>query len=128
MRALADTHTFLWYIAGNERLGSEARAVISDSANQILFSAASLWEIAIKVSLGKLALDEPYDKLVPAQLELNSIDVLPIGFDHLATLISLPFHHRDPFDRLIAAQALSLSVPVLSTDGAFDAYGVLRIW
>ena len=128
MRLLLDTHAFLWFIMGSANLSVNARALIENPANERLLSVASLWEVAIKTSLGKLTLSSPFDDLVPAQLKVNGIDLLNIKVDHLSTLTTLPFHHRDPFDRLIIAQALVEELPVISLDGAFDAYGVTRHW
>jgi PIN domain nuclease of toxin-antitoxin system len=128
MRLLLDTHAFLWFIMGSPNLSVNARALIENPANERLLSVASLWEIAIKVSLGKLTLSAPFDELIPAQLKLNGIDLLSIKVDHLSTLTTLPFHHRDPFDRLIIAQAMVEKLPVISIDAAFDTYGVTRDW
>ena len=128
MRLLLDTHAFIWFIMGSANLSVNARALIENPANERLLSVASLWEIAIKTSLGKLTLSVPFDELIPAQLKLNGIDLLNIKVDHLSTLTTLPFHHRDPFDRLIIAQAIVEKLPVVSLDGAFDTYGVTRLW
>ncbi|MDJ0735416.1 MAG: type II toxin-antitoxin system VapC family toxin [Nostocaceae cyanobacterium] len=128
MRILLDTHSFLWFIAGNPKLSSTARSLIEDINNQRLLSVASLWEIAIKQSLGKLTLAMPFDILIPQQLSLNSIDILHIEINHLTVVCTLPFHHRDPFDRLLIAQALVEEIPIVSADSAFDAYSVSRLW
>jgi PIN domain nuclease of toxin-antitoxin system len=128
MRALLDTSVFLWMIAGSERLGVNARSYISDLNNGLLLSVASLWEIAIKCSLGKLELTRPYDQLIPEQLEKNSIDVLSIEVVHLSEIVQLPFYHRDPFDRLIIAQGISEGFPIISNDSAFQNYPVDLIW
>src|SRR3954453_17038001 len=104
MRALLDTHTFLWFVQGDPRLGAAARRVIEDPATDALLSPASHWEMAIKVSQGRLALAQPFDVFVPTQLRPNAIDILPIDVSHTAVVATLPFHHRDPFDRLIIAQ------------------------
>ncbi len=128
MRYLLDTHSFLWYLADDPKLSSTADLVISDPANEIWISAACLWEIAIKSSLGKLRLAQPFGELIPHHLSLNSIEVLGIDVDHLSMVAQLPFHHRDPFDRLIAAQSLVERTPLVSLDPAFDDYEVGRIW
>jgi len=128
MRALLDTNSFLWFIGGSDRLSVDAKNAIADPQNHLVLSAASLWEIAIKVGLGKLDLLQPYGQLIPQQLEENNIAVLPIEIGHLNQLIDLPFHHRDPFDRLIIAQALAEEVPVISSDAAFSPYAVKLIW
>jgi PIN domain nuclease of toxin-antitoxin system len=94
----------------------------------LLLSVASLWEISVKVSIGKLTLAQPYDIFVPQQLTDNDIVVLPISLAHLGVVSTLPFHHRDPFDRLLIAQAMIERLPIVSTDTAFDAYSVKRLW
>lgn len=128
MRALLDTNSFLWFISGNDKLSEAAKVFISDFNNELILSTASLWEIAIKVSIGKLELLQPYGKLIPQQLEENDIDVLPIKLKHLTKLIELSFHHRDPFDRLIIAQALMEKIPIISADTIFKDYPVELIW
>lgn len=128
MKALLATHAFLWFIGDDPQLSANARAHIEDGANDILLSAASLWEMAIKVSLGKLSLSLPFDTFIPRQLSLNTIGVLAISMDHVSGIVSLPFHHRDPFDRMLIAQALVEHIPIVGRDAAFDAYGVTRIW
>jgi PIN domain nuclease of toxin-antitoxin system len=128
MRALLDTNSFLWFISGSDRLSIDAKNFIADMQNQLVLSAASLWEIAIKISLGKLDLLQPYGQLIPQQLEENDIAVLPLEIGHLNKVIDLPFHHRDPFDRLIIAQALAEGIPVVSSDAVFSQYAVKLIW
>lgn len=128
LRALLDTHSFIWFISGDERLSSRARAVIEAPGNSMLVSVASLWEIAIKHSLGKLPLGRPFTQLIPDELARQHIGVLAIELHHLAELLQLPQHHRDPFDRLIVAQARSEGWPVISVDPALDAYGIQRLW
>ena len=95
--------------------------------NQLVLSAASLWEIAIKISLGKLDLLQPSGQLIPQQLEENDIAVLPLEIGHLNKVIDLPFHHRDPFARLIIAQALAEGIHVVSSDAVFSQYAVKLI-
>lgn len=128
MRLLLDTHTLLWFLEDSPQLSSTARTEIEESANDVFVSAASLWEIAIKVSLGKLALNKPIDVWMPTELAANSIDLLGISIDHIVKIASLPFHHRDPFDRLLIAQALVENMLVVGADSAFDSYGVKRLW
>jgi PIN domain nuclease of toxin-antitoxin system len=128
MKLLLDTHAFLWFVMGSANLSGNARAFIEDISNENLLSIASLWEMAIKVSLGKLTLSAPFDQLIPEQLNLNGIGLLHIEIDHVSLLATLPFHHRDPFDRLLIAQAISEKIPVVSIDSAFDAYGITRLW
>lgn len=128
MRVLLDTNSFLWFISGSDRLSVDAKNFIADMQNQLVLSAASLWEIAIKISLGKLDLLQPYGQLIPQQLEENDIAVLPLEIGHLNKVIDLPFHHRDPFDRLIIAQALAEGIPVVTSDAVFSQYAVKLIW
>jgi PIN domain nuclease of toxin-antitoxin system len=127
MKLLLDTHTFLWFIADNPRLSKQAKALLESDA-ELLLSIASLWEIAIKISIGRLALAEPYETFIPEQLVLNDIAILPIEFKHLNIVSTLPFHHRDPFDRLLIAQAMDEQWPVVSADATFDAYSIERRW
>ena len=128
MKLLLDTHTFLWFIMGNPNLSANARALIEDQGNDKLLSIASLWEIAIKVSIGKLALSAPFDTLIPQQLSANGFELLRLEVNHAAALINLPFHHRDPFDRLLIAQAMIEQMQIVSVDSAFDAYQISRLW
>jgi len=128
MNLLLDTQAFLWFIAGDSSLSQSARSAIEDLNNNRYLSVASLWEIAIKVSIDKLTLSEPFETLIPEQLAENIIELLDISFEHTALIASMPFHHRDPFDRLIAAQARIEQMTLVSVDDVFDAYGVTRLW
>ena len=128
MKYLLDTHALLWFLKGDKKLSAKARGLIDNPGNRKFLSIASLWEIAIKVSLRKLVLDRPFEKLFPEQLHFNCIEILDIAVDNLAKLTTLPFHHRDPFDRLIIAQALIEDLPIIGADAAFDAYGIRREW
>lgn len=128
MTLLLDTHTVLWFWWDDPQSSAAARALVLDPANRKLVSPATPWEVAIKVCLGKLNIGGPYQGFFPRQMALTSFDYLAVTDDHLAAVAGLPFHHRDPFDRLIAAQALTEGVPVVSADAAFDPYGVTRLW
>jgi len=128
MRLLLDTQAFLWFIADDPRLSVTARAVIEDPTNERLFSIASVWEMAIKHSLGKLVVADPFNRFVANELAGNGVALLHISLEHATALASLPFHHRDPFDRLIIAQAQSENVSILSSDEMLDRYSVRRIW
>lgn len=128
MKILLDTQAFLWFIADDIKLSASARSLIENPDNERLLSIASLWEIAIKMSLGKLEVEKPFEELIPHQLELNDIDVLAIEIAHLKKIAVMAFHHRDPFDRLIVAQSLVEQVPVVSIDTKFDDYGIERLW
>ncbi|MEO0556762.1 MAG: type II toxin-antitoxin system VapC family toxin [Bacteroidota bacterium] len=128
MRLLLDTHTFLWFIGGDRRLSEPAKRLILDPENERLLSVASLWGMAIKSRLGRLELALPFSALVEEQVRGNAIDVLPIRASHLDSVAQLPFHHKDPFDRLIVAQAMAEEIPVLSRDGAFSDYEIEVLW
>ncbi len=128
MRLLLDTHTFLWFISGDTRLSNEARVLIENTDNSRLLSVASLWEIAIKMSMGKLNLGLPFAEFVPQQLSRNLIDLIGITINHIDVVAGLPFHHKDPFDRLLIAQATVEQIPIVSADVAFDNYSVTRLW
>ena len=128
MNLLLDTHAFPWFFIGNPFLSKTARASIEDASNEKFFSIASLWEIAIKVSIGKLSLAKPFDEIFPDQLANNGIDLLSITAAHVSVITNLPPHHRDPFDRLLIAQAMTEQMQIVSADPAFDDYGVTRLW
>lgn len=131
MRVLLDTHAFLWFIEGDPNLSPAVRGIIEDVDKEVLVSAATVWEMSIKVSLGKLSLSQPLDVLIPEQMALNTLTWLPIEFRHLVPLLSLPFHHRDPFDRLLIAQCLVEGISIVSADSAFGAYtpdGLTVFW
>jgi PIN domain nuclease of toxin-antitoxin system len=128
VRLLLDTHAFLWWVDGGARLSRKARAAIADPKHACLVSLASCWEIAVKLSLGKLKLAAPVERFLPEQLAANGFTPLPIDLRHVARVAELPFHHRDPFDRLLIAQALAEALAVVSADAVFLKYGVKRIW
>jgi PIN domain nuclease of toxin-antitoxin system len=128
MRLLLDTHAFLWFVLNDPQLSAAARVEIADPANEVEVSPASYWELAIKIRLGKYSLSEPLDVFMERELAINQFRVLPIEPRHVAPLTSLPFHHRDPFDRLIIAQALTEQILVVSADAVFDLYQVARLW
>ena len=128
MRILLDTHAMYWYIEGDPQLSTTARTLIQDASNDVLISPASYWEIAIKVSLEKWQLNRPYEDFIDIGLKHYGFLILPILPDHTARLIGMPFHHKDPFDRLLIAQALAEEIPIISADKQFDAYRIKRIW
>ncbi len=127
MKLLLDTHTFLWFIDGNPHLSARAKGLLESDVD-LLLSVASLWELAIKASIGKLKLAQPYNVFVPQQLADNDIEILPISLAHVEIISSLPFYHRDPFDRLIIAQAMIEQLPIVSIDATLDAYAIKRLW
>jgi PIN domain nuclease of toxin-antitoxin system len=128
VRHLLDSHSLLWYTLDDPQLSGTAKALILDPANEILISPASYWEIAIKISIGKLVWHQPYEDFIDACLNKYGFTILPIDPKHTARVIGLPFHHKDPFDRLLVAQALVESIPIISNDTALDAYGITRLW
>lgn len=128
MRILLDTHTFLWFVLGDARISSPARALIEDLGHEKLISPALDWELAIKISISKYVLHEPYDSFLERGIKQNGFLILPIEPRHTAALTTLPFHHRDPFDRLMIAQAIVEQLPIVSADAAFDDYPITRLW
>ena len=130
MRHLPDSHALLWYTLNDPKLSAKAKAVILDPANEILISPASLWEIAIKLSLGKLKLQQPFQDFIDVCLNKYGFKILPIDPGHTVRVAALPYlpNHKDPFDRLLVAQALVEGIPLVSNDPALDAYGITRIW
>jgi len=124
MRILLDTHCWLWWVAEPDKLGDKARRLIEDRRNTIFLSAASSWEISIKYSIGKLNLPEPPDEFVPKRLARDSISALPIEHIHALHVASLPFHHHDPFDRMLISQSILESLPILTVDTQFDSYDI----
>lgn len=128
MKVLLDTHAFLWWIRDDELLGGGARKAIANERNHCFLSMVSCWEMAIKKSLGKLEVPEPVDTFVAEQLAANRFTLLPIDLRHVAHVSRLTFHHRDPFDRLLAAQAWHEGMVIASVDPIFQQYGIERIW
>jgi PIN domain nuclease of toxin-antitoxin system len=126
MALLLDTQAFLWWVADDPRLSRRAARAIA--ATECLLSVASCWEMAIKASLGKLTLPGALDRFVQEQLEVNGFNLLAISLEHASVVAGLPFHHRDPFDRLLAAQALAEDLSLVSADPVFRRYGVTRVW
>ena len=127
-RFLLDSHTFLWLASDDSQLPQRIRQLALDRQNVLLLSIASIWELAIKTSLGKLVLRTPLNELIDAQLTALGARVLPIETEHAVAVADLEFHHRDPFDRLLVAQALVEQVPLLSCDAQLDEYPIDRVW
>ena len=127
MNILLDTHAFMWFVNGDTQLGVNARQRIEHPDNTNYMSIGSLWEIAIKINIGKLRLLYPYDTVIQ-QIEENGIELLPIKFIHTQQLIDLLLHHRDPFDRLIISQALTENMTVITRDENFNLYPIEIIW
>ena len=126
MRLLLDTHTLLWFALNDPRLSASAASL--EQAYEKLVSPASYSEIAIKISTKKYALALPYEDFFRGAIDDNGLRALPIESRHTAALTTMPYHHKDPFDRLIIAQTMVENVPVVSVDSNFDAYGVTRLW
>lgn len=127
MKYLIDTHTVLWFLNGNKELSSKAKGIIEDQENEINLSIASLWEIAIKESLGKLNFPKDLNDVVNDIEELN-INILNIKKEHILELLKLEFFHKDPFDRVIISQAKLEKLKIIGKDEIFDKYNVKRIW
>lgn len=124
---LLDTHTFLWFVAGSNDLSRSAREAIEAPGAKNHLSIVSLWEIAVKVSLGKLNLHVPFAKL-QSLVAQNEFHLLPVSVDDTAVITTLPFHHRDPFDRMLVAQAMTNKLTILTKDGSIPLYEVQVIW
>lgn len=125
---LVDTHAFIEIRSGSPALSQRAKRAFLDADRKLFLSIASVWEMQIKLMIKKLELDLPLKEFVEVALASGLIQLLPIELHHVYVLGSLPYHHRDPFDRLLASQALSEKMPILSGDKAFDPYGLQRIW
>ena len=128
MKLLLDTHAFLWWVDGTRPLGRRAATAVADPDNQIFVSMASCWELAIKRSLGKLRVARDLDRFITDELTSNGFDLLDVQLAHVVRVVDLPFRHRDPFDRLLVAQALEEELSIVSNDRIFPQYGVRRVW
>ena len=128
MKVLVDTHTFIWALEGDPRLSKRAKQILTSDSNELVFSLASLWEIAVKIQIGKLGTLGSSVVYVRDEVEEYGMEILPIHYSHILALERLPFHHKEPFDRLILAQAVAESLPLLSDDSQFPAYPVKLLW
>jgi len=128
MKYLIDTHTLLWIVTKNKKLSKKVKDIYLNSENQIFISLASLWEMAIKINLNKLSINEPLKDFVKNQIKSNDINILDIKTKHILLLENLPYYHKDPFDRLIISQSINEQIPLLSFDKVFDKYSIKRIW
>jgi PIN domain nuclease of toxin-antitoxin system len=124
---LLDTHALLWFIQDDPQLSDRARVIITTDTNQLCLSVASLWEITIKLNIGKLTIGHTIDEIYTLLKQLN-IEILAISQSDLEQYLTLPLHHRDPFDRLIIAQAIDRQLALVSADSAFRAYSVQKLW
>jgi PIN domain nuclease of toxin-antitoxin system len=128
LRLLIDTHVFLWWVDDSPELTAKARNAIANVNNECCLSVASCWEMAIKASLGKLRLAKPVERFITEQVSANGFALLNISLRQASKVEKLPFHHRDPFDRLLIAQAISEKLVIVSADKIFASYGVKVIW
>jgi len=128
MRLLMDTHVFIWWSDEPEKLSDRVLNACQDDDNSLMLSIISIWEMQIKIQLGKLRLRNPLRYLIENQQNINDLQVLPISVNHIYMLENLPMHHRDPFDRLIISQALEERLPLVSKDSVFSNYPVSLFW
>lgn len=127
MNLLLDTHSLIWFLNGDEKLSNNAKAVIEDDANSKIVSIASIWEIAIKISLDKFRFSKGFKHFLD-MVEDNGFEILPITFEHALELSTLEFVHRDPFDRLLIAQSKSENLVVVTKDDNIKRYNIKTIW
>jgi PIN domain nuclease of toxin-antitoxin system len=128
MNLLLDTHALIWFLEDDPQLSPAARLAIENAANRCHVSDATAWEIAIKQSLGKLTLPRPFEVLFPSEIQVLGFQILPIRHGHLHEIARLPFHHRDPFDRLLIAQSKVEEMTLVSRDPHFHSYGIPILW
>lgn len=128
MRLLVDTHVMLWWLRDDRRLSRQARSIVADAANELLWSIASSWEIAVKLRIGKLELDRPLERLFADLISEQGLELLPVSHEHCTRLCNLPLHHRDPFDRMLVVQAQHAGVPLMTADPKFKAYDIRLLW
>ncbi len=128
MRILIDTHVFIWWTSDSQKLSSGVYNLLTDSSTEAILSVVSIWEMQIKLSLGKLQFKIPLPELVEDEIKRNRIELLQLDVSHIYALSDLPLHHRDPFDRLLIAQSMSEKLEIVSVDEKFDMYGVQRFW
>ena len=128
MRVLLDTHAFLSFMVDDPRLSSTAKKIFMDSDNNLFLSIASVWEMAIKSGLKKLKLPLPIDQYIATRTKDHNIVLLDLTVEHIAVVENLPYHHKDPFDRLLISQCISENLPILSSDRLFSAYPIPTVW
>jgi PIN domain nuclease of toxin-antitoxin system len=126
MKVLLDTHVFLWAITDESRLSARARAVMTSADSW--FSVASIWEVIVKVQAGRMSLPRPAGPFLTSELASSRVQVLPITLDHVLRVETLDPHHRDPFDRILAAQSIEENLPVVTADPLLERYPIRRIW
>jgi PIN domain nuclease of toxin-antitoxin system len=125
---LFDTHSFIWWADEPTKLSSAALAAVEDEDNRLYLSDASIWEMQIKVQLGKMKLKLPLPDLIESQKRNNNVEILPITTEHILELVNLPFHHKDPFDRLLIAQSIIENFTIVTRDSEFPAYPAKLLW
>jgi len=128
MNILLDSHTLIWFSQNSPQLSSSAIKILEDRNNLLFLSLVSVWEIQIKVQLGKLNLDISLSEIVKDQTKINDVQILPLKLSHIWTLDTLPYYHKDPFDRLLISQAITENLIILGVDSVFDSYPVQKIW
>ncbi len=128
MNLILDTHTFIWWTITPEKLSKTASELINHSDNRLFLSTVSIWEMQIKIGLGKLHFDDPLSEIVANQREINDLQILPIELAHIWQLNNLPLHHKDPFDRMLIAQAITENFPILGIDSFFEKYPINKLW
>jgi PIN domain nuclease of toxin-antitoxin system len=128
MKYLLDTCTFIWFVSNSPELNITAKNIIEDEYSEIFLSIISIWEMSIKNSIGKLEFTKPFEEFIQSQIELNEIEILELSQEHIFKVNVLPFHHKDPFDRLIISQSIVENLPVISVDLEFGKYPIKLIW
>jgi PIN domain nuclease of toxin-antitoxin system len=128
VKILLDTCAFLWLVTDDPKLSGLAKDIFLDSNNELFLSAVTGFEITVKYSLGKLHLTEPPKEFISNRMKANALTELPISLNHTLALQDLPWHHKDPFDRLLVAQAMVAQIPLLSSDEQLSAYSIKRLW
>jgi PIN domain nuclease of toxin-antitoxin system len=128
MNILLDSHTLIWFSQNSLQLSSSAIKILEDRNNLLFLSLVSVWEIQIKVQLGKLNLDISLSEIVKDQTKINDVQILPLKLSHIWTLDTLPYYHKDPFDRLLISQAITENLIILGVDSVFNSYPVQKIW
>lgn len=128
MKLLLDTHTFIWWVNEPEKLSPKALSLLSDRGNDLVLSVVSAWEMQIKVQLGRLKLTVPLGELIETQVRANGLRILPVELEHVLALQTLPAHHKDPFDRLLIAQANAEGAALVSRDALLASYPVKSLW
>jgi PIN domain nuclease of toxin-antitoxin system len=128
MKLILDTHTFIWWANEPEKLSEKALTACQDNSNTLILSVVSVWEMQIKMQLGKLKISRPIEKLIKTQQQANGLQVLPIELAHVLSLSGLPSHHKDPFDRLLITQANVEGAILVSVDLVFSSYSVKVLW